>query len=667
MQNKFAALDFSDKLPDEMWTEMKIIRKNAEESRILKIETKKKSAWLTDAAIDIATQRRELKRKKSTKAEYNQLNNAFQRQARKDKEAYTSKICDEIERDSNAGKTRDLFKKIRDITGKFNPKLGGLKNKSGEDITSQDEVKARWKEYTEALYMKEPTLSSKHDEIAYPQEPAILTSEVQKAIREIKKGKSPGSDDIPIELLSATGEEGLRLMTRLCQEIWDTGDWPQDWKKSVYIPIPKKGDSRVCSNNRTIALISHASKILLKIIQGRLEEHVRREIPDVQAGFSKGRGTRDHIANLRWIMERQREYHQDLYMCFIDYNKAFDCVDHALMWNTLRRMGFPEHITHLLDRLYKGQTAVVRTEFGDTEPFPIGKGVRQGCILSPMLFNLYAEEIMRDAGLQESQSGVRIGGRVLNNLRYADDTTLMAGTDAELKDLSIAVKDSSKKYGLTLNMKKTKVMTTAKDTNTFELAGEDIEVVDSFTFLGSNIERGGDCKEEISRRIILGRTAMAALDKIWKDKNIKTLTKCRLVKALVFPVALYGSETWTPRKAEDKRLDAFEQWCWRRMLRIPWTAKRTNESVRHQVNATTTLATTVLKQKLTYFGHVVRAEGLESSVMLGMGEGKRERGRPRTRWLDAVKSTTGLTLLELVAKVRVRATGGRWSRRSIMT
>src|SRR5271163_2400691 len=165
----------------------------------------------------------------------------------------------------------------------------------------------------------------------------------------------------------------------------------------------------------------------------------------------KKRGTRDQIANVRWIMERAREYNQDVYLCFIDYSKAFDCVDHALLWNTLREMGFPKHLIVLLHNLYESQEATVRTVHGETESFGIGKGVRQGCILSPVLFNLYAERIMREAGIEEIDVGIRIGGRKLNNLRYADDVTLAAEAKEGIQTLISKVKTANEEAGLYLN------------------------------------------------------------------------------------------------------------------------------------------------------------------------------------------------------------------------
>ena len=151
---------------------------------------------------------------------------------------------------------------------------------------------------------------------------------------------------------------------------------------------------------------------------------MNRELPDVQAGCRKGRGTRDQIANIRWIMEKARRFQENIYFCFLDYTKAFDCVDHNKLWKILEEMGIPNHLTCLLRNLYAGQEATVRMGQGTIDWFQIGKGVCQGCILSPCLFNLYAEYIMRNAGPEEAQAGIKIAGRNINNLRYADDTTL---------------------------------------------------------------------------------------------------------------------------------------------------------------------------------------------------------------------------------------------------
>ena len=165
---------------------------------------------------------------------------------------------------------------------------------------------------------------------------------------------------------------------------------------------------------------------MLKILQARLQQYVNCELPDVQSGFRKGRGTRDQIANICWVIKKAREFQKNIYFCFIYYAKAFDCVDHNKLWRILQKMGIPDHLTCLSRNLYAGQEAAVRTGHGTKHWFQIRKGICHGCILSSCLFNLYAEYIMRNAGLEEAQAGIKIARRNINNLRYADDTTLMA-------------------------------------------------------------------------------------------------------------------------------------------------------------------------------------------------------------------------------------------------
>ena len=198
--------------------------------------------------------------------------------------------------------------------------------------------------------------------------------------------------------------DAVKVLHSICQQIWKIQQWPQDWKRSVFIPIPKKGNTKEYSNYCKIALISHSSKVMLKILQARLQQYVNHDVLDVQTDFRKGRGTRDQTVNIHWIVEKARELQKNIYFCFIDYAKACDCVDHKELWKIQKEMGIPDHLTCLLRNLYAGPEATVRTGHGTTDWFQIGKGAHQGCILSPCLFNLYAEYIMGNAGLEEATS-----------------------------------------------------------------------------------------------------------------------------------------------------------------------------------------------------------------------------------------------------------------------
>ena len=213
-----------------------------------------------------------------------------------------------------------------------------------------------------------------------------------------------------MELFQILKDDAVKVLHSICQQIWKTQQWPQDWKRSLFISISKKGNAKECSNYHTIALISDTSKVMLKILQARLQQYMNREFPDVQAGFRKGRGNRDQIANIHWIIERAREFQKYLYFCFTDYAKAFDSMDCNELW--IKEMGVPDHLTCLLRNVYAGQEATVRTGHGTTDLFQIGKGVHQGCILSLCLFNLYVEYIMRNAELDEAKLESRLPGEV---------------------------------------------------------------------------------------------------------------------------------------------------------------------------------------------------------------------------------------------------------------
>uniref|UniRef100_A0A8B9WW63 Reverse transcriptase domain-containing protein n=1 Tax=Bos mutus grunniens TaxID=30521 RepID=A0A8B9WW63_BOSMU len=355
------------------------------------------------------------------------------------------------------------------------------------------------------------------------------------------------------------------------------------------------------------------------------------------------------FANIHWIMEKGREFQKNIYFCFIDYAKAFDSVNHNKLWKILKEMGIPDHLTCLLRNLYAVQEATVRTGHGTTDWFQIGKGVHQGCILSPCLFNFYAEYIMRNAGLEEAQAGIKIARRNINNLRYADDTTLMAESEEELKSLLMKVKEESEKVGLKLNIQKTKIMASGPITS-WEIDGETVESVSDFIFFGPKITADGDCSHEIKRCLLLGRKVMTNLDSILKSRDITLPTKVRLVKAMVFPVVVYGCESWTRKKAEaeHQRIDAFELWCWRRLLRVPWPARRSNQSILKELSPGCSLEGLMLKLKLQYFGHLTRrVDSLEKTLMLGGIGGGRRRGQQRMRWLAGITDSMDMSLSEL--------------------
>ncbi|XDC57692.1 hypothetical protein R6Z07M_008874 [Ovis aries] len=228
--------------------------------------------------------------------------------------------------------------------------------------------------------------------------------------------------------------------------------------------------------------------------------------------------------------------------------------------------------------------------------------------------------------MEETQAGIKIAGRNINHLRYADDTTLTAESEEELKNLLMKVKVESEKVGLKLNIQKTKIMASGPITS-WEIDGETVETVSDFISGGSKITADGDCSHEIKRCLLPGRKVMTNLDSILKSRDITLLTKAHLVKAMVFPVVMCGCESWTVKKADRQRIDAFELWCWRKLLRVPWTARRSNQSILKEISPGISLEGMMLKLKLPYFGHLMRrVDSLEETLMLGGIGGRRRRG-----------------------------------------
>lgn len=214
-------------------------------------------------------------------------------------------------------------------------------------------------------------------------------------------------------------------MYELCTAIWNTGTWPTDWRESIFIPLHKKGSPTNCNNYRTVALISHASKVLLHIIHERLKPILHPQIAEEQRGFMPGKGTREQILNVRQIIEKARKFNIKIYLAFVDYSKAFDSVQWEQLWHVLKQMNTPTHLIHLISQLYRHNIAWVRIGQTLTEELHLEAGVRQGCILSPILYNIYSEHIMRIV-LDKWKGGISIGGKRINNLRYADDTLIIA-------------------------------------------------------------------------------------------------------------------------------------------------------------------------------------------------------------------------------------------------
>ena len=623
---------------NQKWIRIKNTIKDAAMEVIGKKRREKKQQWMTEDILDLMEERR-TKKDSLSRLEYRNLTGEIQRKCRKAKDDYYNSKCTEIEQ-LDMCHSNKKYQKIKEMQAPKSSVNLGIQNKQGEILHNDSDILRRWEEYIgEELY--NDTRAEKPNGETTDDLSEITMEEMERAINSLAKGKAAGEDEIPAELLQALGPNGKEELRELTNDIYKTGTLPKDFTVGVYIPIPKVNKATKCSDHRTISLISHASKILLKIIMERINPIINRHLDETQLGFRKGKGTRDGIFLLRNISERMAEHQKDLFLCFIDYSKAFDRVNHAKMMEVLTLAGVADHERRLIAELYWNQTAKVRTDAETTDEINILRGVRQGCILSPSLFNLYSEFLLQEA-LGEKK-GISLNGENITNVRYADDTVILAETPEDLQLMLDGISESCKTYGMAMNAKKTKTMHVGKEKKkiTMMIDGSPLEQVAKYQYLGHMLTEDVSTKKEIDIRTEKARAAF------WKHKellrrNVNIETKKRILKCYVFSVLNYGCETWTFTKAVKDKIRSFEMWCYRRILRISWKEHKTNKEVLHTVVVKERLLEQLIKRKMRYAGHVIRGSSghLLQLALEGRIEGRRGRGRPKRSWTDDIKEWT---------------------------
>ena len=656
VHNRYEGLRIEEveQTPDELWSNLKECMQDAADECLPKKKRVAKQIWMTDDILNLMEERRKLKRKD---AEYRELDKQIRLKCQEAKEQWLIKGCREIEQLDHLHHTRTMHQKIKEVTQKNKKEIsnGVIQDKEGNVLFEGQQIQSRWMEYIKELYEDD---RSKQVKEVNEQGPAILVAEVEAALEKLRTGKACGLDGVPTEMLVSLGEPEIKELTKLCNVIYATGKWPEDFVVSEFVMIPKKTKSTKCTDFRTISLISHASKILLLILTSRIQSTILKEISDLQSGFVPGKGTREGIFNLRMIMERYLEKKKDVYMCFLDYKKAFDRVNHEKLISCLNSLGLDGKDVRLIASLYWNQKAVIRSPEGLSPEVRIQKGVRQGCMISPLLFNIYSEMIFR---VLKDEEGIKIGGLKINNLRYADDSVILAESEEDLQRLVGKVNDEGERFGMAINVSKTKTMVVSRKKEiprvSIQICDTLIEQVSKFVYLGQTVTEDGKCDNAIKQRIEIARSVFMKMEKILCCRSINFELRCRIWKCYIWSTLLYGVETWTLCKETERKLEAFEMWCFRRMLRISWVMKINNKEVLNRAKKERELISTVQRRKLVYVGHMMREGGLQKILLEGMVEGKRERGRQRSTWFDDVKKWTGLSYGEVRTRVHDRR---RW-------
>ena len=638
---------------------------------------KARDPWINNKILDLRDKRRSLKNQKGKSdkkmSEYRTVNSNIKAAIKEAREEWMNKECEKIENSLNNNNSKKAFEIVQKLTKKSEKRMSVIEDKNGVLLTKPEEVCKRWYEYCQELYNYEINTDTEYlkmlkKEAARVEERGdleILPSEVTEAINSLKNGKAAGIDNIPAELLKAGGEEMHKVMLKICNEAWKKNKWPEQWTKSILIKLPKKGNLKKCKNHRTISLISHPSKVLLRIILSRSKPQIKQIIAEERAGFSKGRSTTEQITNLRILCKKFKEKGKTLYHNFIDYRKAFDRVWQEALWAVMKKHNIDHKLVDMIMALYDDTKSTVQVDNTLTDWFKSTVGVRQGCLLSPYLFNIFLEQIMSEA-LEGFETAVSINGKPITNLRFADDIALITNSMEKLSELTERLDKASAKMGMEINGEKCKIMQIGKKNNMQDADNIDIQVgnhtiekVNDFKYLGAYISDNARCEKEIKTRLAMALASMVKYNKIWRNKKITVNTKVRLLKAVITSIALYGCQSWTLSKEMEKRIESFEFKCYRHMLQIPYTAHVANESIKNQIDATTgtseRLLGTVRKRKLQWFGHLVRQDNsLAKMIMEGMVEGKRGRGRPEKQWIDNIKEWTMLEISEIMKKARDR-------------
>ena len=464
----------------------------------------KKQPWVTPDIFHLCNKRRELKKDKFTTEgakQYKAVNQHIKKRMVKARETWIEERCQEIDDSLGKNNSKKAYQLVKNLTSSKQGRTTTIQDKNGKHLTEEKDILNRWTEYCSELYnhkakgdpevLKHPPMTNTH---SHP----ILREEVEAAVKSLKPGKSAGVDNIPAELLQAGGETMIDVLLNICNKIWQTGEWPTPWTQSLVITLPKKGNLLQCQNYRTISLISHASKVILKILLNRLTPQAETIIAGEQAGCRPGRSTTEQIFSLRILCERYRQHQQDLFHVFVDFKKAFDRVWHAALWPTMKLYNINANLIKVIENLYSKATSAVYYNGSVGEWFRTTVGVRQGCLLSPTLFNIFLERIMTDA-LENHEGSVSIGGRTITNLRFADIDAL-AGKEDELVKL-INHLDTSTKYGMEISAEKTKLMTNNIKGISLDvrIVGQKLETVQSFKYLGSVVTDEGSKQEILSR------------------------------------------------------------------------------------------------------------------------------------------------------------------------
>lgn len=646
------AADSEDSTVEKKWSKFKDAYNQTAE-KVLGFRRRKVKPWISADSWQKIEERGTIKKKveeakskrikERRQLQYREKDVEVKRSIRRDKRAWVDRIATEAEESASRGNMKGVYDAAKTLCNDRPRSMGAVKDKNGKLLTTEADVKKRWEEhFCEVLNQPVPEAPAEVEDSNEQLEISdayISKEEIKRAIKETASGKAAGIDAITAEVLKVDLDTAANTLEEIFRCIWDKENIPDDWKKGIIVKLPKKGDLTCAGNWRGITLLCLPAKIMGKIIIRRLRDQVDAKLRREQAGFRAGRGTREQTFTLRNIIEQSLEWNASLYLVFIDYMKAFDSIHQDTLWKIMKLYGVPSKFIKLVRMFYSDVKCSVISDGGLTNWFEVKSGVKQGCVMSGFLFLLMVDWIMTQA-VKDNNTGIKWSMmEQLEDLDFADDIALLSSTWNQMQRKLSKIKHFGDQTGLRINIGKTKSMCVNANNRAFSLGQEEIEEVDSFTYLGSEVNKLGGAAEDLRKRIGKARSAYYRLSKVWKNTNIFTRTKIKILMSNVVSVLLYGSESWRMTKGDEAMLDVILHRWLRRILRIDWSLHVTNEEVRRRAGVNGILSQTVRKRRWGFIGHTLRRDRKDHArtALTWTPEGRRKRGRPKETYRRTVE------------------------------
>ena len=582
---------------------------------------------------------------------------------RNDKEKWWNGEMAMLEEDLRRNRQGDFFKKLKRLSGSKTRPVDTILDEAGQPLQRKEDKLARWKRHFEqVLNVENAVTADVRAEVVDNgnlDTPDVTREEVAKAVKRLQNGKAAGEDRIVAELLKNGGETVIEWLTELMQEVWRTRQVPQEWKNATLIPLFKKKDRKQCDNYRGISLLSVPGKVLALILLERLQAIIDPQLMEAQCGFRRGRGTVDQIWVMRQVVEKATEYKTPVFLCFVDLTKAYDSVNRQAMAAVLREYGVPHQLVKIIEELHSETWCQVKAAGDTSERFEVKTGVRQGCVLSPLLFNCFMDKILREA-MATLGGGLKIeyatsrglfltyrdktpASTSIQDALYADDLTLVAQSRQELQHMVNAVNNAFKRWGMTISATKTKTLTVGEQQTNSQppimLQSQPLEEVESFSYLGSEISQSNKAEKEVAVRLEkAGKVFQIWRRKVFQSRTLSTATKVRSYQTLVMPVLLYGAETWTVTQHDIRKLKSFQMRCLRDILGITlWNRVRNTDILAR--TGVLPVEEQLRQRRLQWFGHVWRmpTNRPQRQLMRCRPSGrKRPTGGASLRWCDLI-------------------------------